>query len=99
MNPNIFTSREQVDNLRKSFEKLGVDGNQAVQELSENKYEWRAKSSCRSCWGTGNIKVEEQLPETPITIASTSTPEFENVKPKKGLVDKLCSCVKVKKRK
>lgn len=81
---NIFTSSEQVENLRKSFEKLGFDPNSAVQELEQNKYQLVAKSSCRHCWGTGNIHTEEGW-----TSSSFG----------KGLVDKLCHCVKVKKRK
>lgn len=98
---SIFTGRDQVDNLRKSFEKLGVNADEAIQELSDkNKYQLRAKSSCRQCWGTGNVQLEQELPPPESTIASTTDQYItQSIKPKKGLVDKLCHCVKVKKRK
>ncbi len=94
---NIFTSKDQVNNLRKSFEKLGVDADAAIQELSDkDKYQLRAKSSCRQCWGTGNIQLEQENNEP---ISSVSIHETTMIRPRKILVDKLCSCVKVKKRK
>lgn len=100
---NIFTNKEQVENLRKSFEKLGIDADEAVQELNEqNKYQLTAKSSCRQCWGTGNIRVEEKVKEEQlINLSSSHHSQYETVMvPQKNhLVDKLCHCVKVKKRK
>ena len=101
---SIFTGRDQVDNLRKSFEKLGVNADDAIQELAQqekDKYQLRAKSSCRQCWGTGNIRMEEEVKEEKLINLSSGARQYETVMvPQKNrLVDKLCHCVKVKKRK
>lgn len=51
---DIFTSKDTLENIKKSFNKLGITD--AVPE-NTNIY-LKARGNCNSCWGTGKISVE-----------------------------------------